>query len=93
MIATSKAQKAQEEKDSGYVAEEEEAPEFEKYLGVIVAFTSAWTFAVCSVFNRKLKEIDYSALMVYHGLIGGTLASVFILVEGLIMGGDFRFYT
>ena len=58
-----------------------------------MAFTGAWTFAVCSVFNRKLKEIDYTVLMVYHGLIGGTLASVFIIIEGIIMGGDFRFYT
>ena len=58
-----------------------------------MAFAGAWTFAVCSVFNRKLKEIDYSALMVYHGIIGGFLASLFIVIEGIIMGGDFRFYT
>ena len=58
-----------------------------------MAITGAWTFAVCSVFNRKLKQIDYTALMVYHGLIGGTLASLYILLEGLIKGGEFRFYT
>lgn len=73
--------------------EEEKQPEYEKYLGVIVAFSGAWSFAVCSVFNRKLKEIDYTALMVYHGLIGGVLASVVILTEGIVKGGVFRFYS
>lgn len=56
----------------------------EKYLGVLVAFGGAWTFSVCSVFNRKLKAIDYSALMVYHGLIGGVASIVFILIEAAV---------
>lgn len=60
---------------------------------MVVAFAGAWTFAVCSVFNRKLKQIDYSALMVYHGMIGGVLASIFIIIEGIVNGGNFRFYT
>ena len=54
--------------------------------------SGAITFAICSVFNRKLKEIDYSALMVYHGIIGGILASLFILIEAAIKG-EFRIYT
>ena len=43
--------------------------------------------------NRKLKSIDYSALMVYHGLIGGILSAIYILIEAAINGGNFRFYT
>lgn len=31
--------------------------------------------------------------MVYHGLIGGILASLFILIEAAVKGGEFRFYT
>ena len=73
--------------------EEEKQPEYEKYLGVIVAFSGAWAFAICNVFNRKLKEIDYTALMVYHGLIGAVLASAVILTEGIVKGGVFRFYS
>ena len=72
------------------VVEEESSENL--YLGIVVAFTGAWTFSICSVFNRKLKEIGYEALMVYHGLIGGVLASVFILIEGAI-NGEFRTYT
>ena len=54
--------------------------------------SGAITFSINSVFNRKLKAIDYSALMVYHGLIGTILASLFILIEASIRG-EFRFYT
>jgi len=72
--------------------EEEEGSELDKYLGVIVAMSGAITFAICSVFNRKLKAIDYSALMVYHGMIGGILVSLFILIEAAIKG-EFRIYT
>ena len=92
MVATSKAQAAEEDLEE--VGEEEEhPPAYEKYLGVIVAFIGAWTFAITSVFNRKLKEIDYTALMVYHGLIGVILSSAVILIEGIIKGGVFRFYS
>ena len=100
MIGLSKAQKSDDsqedelnvvgDKESEDVGEEES--EFDLYFGILVAFTGAWTFAVCSVLNRKLKEIGYEALMVYHGLIGGGAASLFILVEGAFRGG-FRFYT
>ena len=53
---------------------------------------AAITQALTAVWNRKLKSIPYTALMVYHGLIGVTLTSIVILIEGAIKGG-FRFYT
>jgi len=71
---------------------EEERSELDKYLGVIVGVTSAITFALTSVLNRKLKAINYAALMVYHGLIGGILASLVIVIEGAIKG-ELRIYT
>lgn len=100
MIGLSKAQKSDDSQEDkldvvgGKVVEDEEEDqsEFDLYFGIAVAFSGAWTFAVCSVFNRKLKEIGYEALMVYHGLIGGSAASLFILIEGAFRGG-FRFYT
>ena len=57
-----------------------------------MAFAGAWSFAVCSVFNRKLKEIGYEALMVYHGLIGGSAVILIILVDAIVQG-SFRIYT
>ena len=59
----------------------------------MVALSGAWFFALTSVFNRKLKPIHYSALMFYHGIIGSVGGAVLILVEGLIKGGEFRWYT
>ena len=72
--------------------EDDDSSVLDKYLGVIIAITAACTFALTSVFNRKLKAIDYTALMVYHGIIGGVLASLVILIEGAIKG-EFRTYT
>ena len=103
MIATSKAGEEDDDTDENSItaqvdqtdkdSEDSESPsELNKYLGVIIAFSGAITFAICSVFNRKLKAIDYSALMVYHGLIGGVLAALFILIEAAIVG-HFRIYT
>ena len=60
---------------------------------MIVAFISAWGLAVTSVFNRKLKTIDYTLVMVYHGFIGVILAILFIVIEGLVKSGQLRFYS
>ena len=91
MITVSKSNQ-EEEIDLDADGVEEPKSDSDKYMGVIIAFTGAWAFAICSVFNRKLKEINFQVLMVYHGMIGGILASVFILIEGAINGG-FRWYT
>jgi len=104
IIALSKAEEVDDEKEKEKLeaelgeenaaedGSEDEPSELDKYLGVIIAITAAFTFALTSVFNRKLKAIDYTALMVYHGIIGGILASTVILIEGAIKG-SFRFYT
>lgn len=59
---------------------------------MIIGVCAAITFALTSVFNRKLKSIHYAALMVYHGLIGITATSIIIVIEAIVKGG-FRFYT
>ena len=104
IIALSKAEEVDDEREKEKVeaelgeenaaedGSEDEPSELDKHLGVIIAITAAFTFALTSVFNRKLKAIDYTALMVYHGIIGGILASTVILIEGAIKG-SFRFYT
>lgn len=45
-----------------------------------------------SVANRKLKNIDYTVIMAYHGLTGLSMALIFIVTERLIVG-EFRIYT
>ena len=42
----------------------------------------AWTLAVQNVFNRKLSQVDYSAIMVYHGLLGFIAVAIWVVVEG-----------
>ena len=89
MITLSKTEDVDKEQES---AADEEDGVHDDYLGVIVGIASAITFALTGIFNRKLKAIDYTALMVYHGLIGGVLALLVILIEGAIKG-EFRIYT
>ena len=48
---------------------------------------------IVSVYNRKLKNVDYSIVMCYHGMLGTTLTSLFVCIEAAIRGGEFRFYT
>ena len=47
---------------------------------------------VNSVYNRKLKNVDYYVVMCYHGLLGGGLAIIYICIEAAIKG-EFRIYT
>ena len=48
--------------------------------------------AVNSVWNRKLKNVDYYVVMTYYGLLGLSCATTYICVEAAIKG-EFRFYT
>ena len=61
-------------------------------LGLAFGLLSALTMAVNSVYNRKLKNIDYFVVMCYHGLLGGGLAIIYICIEAAIKG-EFRIYT
>lgn len=51
LIAYSKSEEEEEEVKEG----EEESSGIDKYLGLIVGFITAWTFALTSVLNRRLK--------------------------------------
>ena len=64
----------------------------DRFIGLVVISAAAISFAICSTWNRKLKQVHFSVLMVYHALIGATLALLYILVEGYIRG-EFRIYT
>ena len=92
MITLSKTEDVKKEQESAADEEDGVESELDNYLGVIVGIASAITFALTGIFNRKLKAIDYTALMVYHGLIGGVLALLVILIEAAIKG-EFRIYT
>lgn len=45
-----------------------------------------------SVFTRRLKNVDYTVVMAYHGLTGVTLSILYIVIERLVVG-EFRIYT
>ena len=60
---------------------------------MIVIFTSSWVFSVKNIYNRKLKVLDTTIVMVYHSLIGFVVSSLLIFLEGLVKGGEWRFYT
>ena len=71
---------------------EEELGIEQRILGLMIIFVSAWTFAVNSIFNRKLKAVNFAVVMVYHALLGGILSILYIGVESFI-AGKFRIYT
>ena len=62
----------------------EDASELEKYIGMMLAILGGVSMAISNVYNRKLKDIDYNNIMVYHSMLGIILASVYILVEAII---------
>ena len=101
MIALSKANQIEQEeqkeaeimKAEGKTVEIEEESEIEKYLGVIVALLSSIAYAICSVFNRRLKEITYYTVMFYHGIIGFIIVSIVVLIDRAAVSGEFRFYS
>ena len=51
---------------------------------MILGIVAAMGFAVNSVYNRKLKNLDYTDILVYYGVVGVGLSSIFILIEGAI---------
>ena len=63
-----------------------------QYVGTGLALLSGFTMSINSVWNRKLKNLDYYVVMLYHGILGTILAIIFITIEGAIKG-ELRFYT
>jgi drug/metabolite transporter (DMT)-like permease len=59
-------------------------------LGLMLVFAAAWSFSVNCVLNRTLKEISFSVVMFYHGLIGVVLTIMFISGDMVVNGSDFR---
>lgn len=55
-------------------------------FGIMVAFSVAWFFAGCNVINRKLSEVHFSVIMLYHSLLGTFMALVFIAGDWLVTG-------
>ena len=51
---------------------------------MMLAILGGVSMAISNVYNRKLKDIDYNNIMVYHSMLGIILASVYILVEAII---------
>lgn len=80
MIAISKSHTADEEESE----EDIQKSELQKYTGMILGIVAAMGFAVNSVYNRKLKNLDYTDILVYYGVVGVGLSSIFILIEGAI---------
>lgn len=76
----------------GETDDEEEVSQLVQNIGLGLGLLSAMTMAVNSVYNRKLKNIDYFVVMCYHGILGSAFAIVYICIEAVI-NGEFRIYT
>ena len=61
-------------------------------MGLALGLLSAFTMGINSVYNRKLKNLDYYVVMCYHGLLGCGLAILIICIEAAVTG-HFRTYT
>ena len=92
MIAFAKQQRISEAAEDTVDTEEDATSDSDQWLGIGLALLSAWTMGFNSVFTRKLKNINYTVVMTYHGLTGVSLALIYIVVERLIVG-EFRMYT
>ena len=72
--------------------DEEDGRTSTEWLGLGLAMLAAWTYSVNSVFNRKLKDLEVSVIMIYYGFGGIVAAITYITAERLIVG-EFRIYT
>ena len=70
-----------------------EFKEIEKFAGVFIALLAAWFLAFYNVMDKKLKNIDHTQLMFFEAIIGIIGFSVYILIEGLAKGNEFRTYS
>lgn len=62
-------------------------------LGGAVALAASWGYAAVAVLNRTLKEVHFSIILLYHGVLGTVIAVVYILMEHWITGNPYRVYT
>ena len=63
------------------VDEDDDEPSvFAQNMGLAFGLFSALTMGVNSVYNRKLKNLDYYVVMCYHGLLGSGLAILIICI-------------
>ena len=58
-----------------------------------MAVGSGVAFGFCQVFNRKLKNVDYTIIMFYNSIIGVSLTSLIVLIDRAAVSEEFRFYT
>jgi len=74
------------------VEESESESNFDNFiiLGMVLVFAAAWSFSVNCVLNRTLKEISFSVVMFYHGLIGVLLTMLAISSDMYVNGSEFR---
>ena len=56
------------------------------------AILSSITGAFNNVWNRKLKQVDYTTIMFWHGSFGTIAVIALVLIEGAVRS-SFRFYT
>ena len=58
---------------------------------IIICFVSAWTGALASVLNRRLKDTPASVIIFYHATLGLIIVGTYILIEAYLIGNGFRF--
>ena len=58
-----------------------------------MAVGSGVAFGFCQVFNRKLKDVQYTIILFYYSTMGVFVTSLVVLIDGAAVNDEFRFYT